>query len=456
MDESCKMFFTQAMLAKNEKPYPVSFSQLSQVLSPEVINTMTLIGEKLAPINIVEAITPINGAVAKREWLKVAPTEFSNPTFCYDETLLRQLTDLEPKINTADELCRPFLTDCSSRDWSVTNAVMEVVHRRILEAHESINIARGILEGDNLATSESIAKVYGLPDTSVTTSAHQYARELISGNAIVSQQALISQKEVERLLELKFDASQIKQAFFWMAEQCGFANTRPIEINDCAVAIDVRDKSSQGAVTVIPSALTFTGLRLLMLTAHEVLCHWRDSENAGLLAKNLKTADEILYEGHAMRVQRDVELMFYGETQRLALPWRIIGMDLAKNGANFAQVAHELYPMILAYEKDQSKALNETWKACMRIFRGSTNTEDNHSGYVYTKDRAYFEGIALVNSLHGANIGEMAEFGVLSTTDLTMLSTVMNMDAQNFPYQYPQTLIMQMYEKIMNGGRFES
>lgn len=450
MNSTCGIFFAEAIMSK-ERKYSVDFNDLRDYLPKVVIETLDKIGDVIAPINLVEAITPLNVASEKQKWLAEAPTSFENPKFQYNTELLKALVSLEPDIQLANSFHEQVM---GGLDGDIaTISIMQIAKNRLQEAQSAIDAARAILEGDSRKTGEEMMKIYGFPDASTIVSAHQYARELMSDGGMLQKQPVITASELTRLSAVKYNADSIKQGFLWVAERCGFEGTRPIEVDEYATAIDVRDKSSRGAIVVIPKTRVVTGVKLLTLAAHEILCHWRDSENAELLAKNMKGADEILYEGHAMSVESQVELMLSGKTRRLALPWRIIGMDIAKNGGNFAQVAAELYPMILAVEKDAAKALNGVWTSCMRIFRGATDTANNQRNcYVYTKDRAYFEGKTLVNALHQQGLGNLAEFGALTPADVSILLPTINLLTANLSYQYPETLIMEMYEKIMGGG----
>lgn len=452
MDKSCQALFTRAFLSRGES-YEIDFSQLPETLPESLLKTMREVGQSVATINVLEAITPINQAEERQKWLAAAETEFTNPHFEYDEDLLSKIAELEPIVQRSMAQCEHLMRTTARN--AVANTVAWITKKRVSEALNAISIAQGILERDDRMASKAMELIYGLPDTSAVDSAYQYAMELVTDNGMLSQRPVVSEKDMQRLSEVKYNAEQAKQAFVWVAQQCGFAETRPVEVHSNVSVINVRDRSSQGAMVMIPKGATYSGTRLLALTAHEILCHWRNSENIHIFSKNLQSSDELFYEGCAMYAQSKVELMFQGKTKRMTLPWRIIAIDLAKNGADFSKVAQGLYPMILDIEKNKQAALMETWKSAYRIFRGSTNTENNRLGYAFPKDRAYFEGKALVTAMHQSGLGAWTEFGAMTTDDLFALSQVVSLNPAKLKYQYPENLIMNMYEKIV-GGDFAS
>lgn len=428
----------------------VKFSQLRQVLPGPMLQIIQEIGRKIAPINILETITPTNHATERQKWLERAQQgEFTCPQFQYNQELLKKLAELEGPIACAKTRCRQWIQHTSS--GVVANTVMQIVDRRVREAANAVKIAQGILEQDDARTAQAMAEIYGLPQPDTLALAYAYTLEMMNGVDTIRQSPLITQQEIRRLKELHYDAKQVVEIFAWAAERCGFSKTRPIMVDEQVIVTSVRDRSTRGPMVLIPKTASYTGMRILGLVAHEVLCHWRDSENIDIFSKNLQSADERFYEGHAMYEQSQVELLFQGETKRLALPWRVIGIDLAKNGANFAKTAREVLDFVLETEQDARTALDKTWKTCMRIFRGATNTAENKVGYAFPKDRAYFEGEALVNKLCLQGVGDLTEFAALTVDDVEQLAQVVDLDTAGLPYQLPERIICELYEKIMGG-----
>lgn len=62
-----------------------------------------------------------------------------------------------------------------------------------------------------------------------------------------------------------------------------------------------------------------------------------------------------------------------------------------------------------------------TWTTCLRVFRGSSG---NEKGYVFTKDRAYFEGRVIAERLHEEKLDSILEISTLSEKDIQVLRTV--------------------------------
>ncbi len=394
------------------------------------------LAEVSASLNLVEIVTPINAATEKEKWLELARKgEFTSPNFRYNADLL----DFVCKKTDVVLSHNPISVALSRKPSPEEEMVMELVKARYAEVNNTIIFATYL---DRLNAGEYPKISFNLPYQPLNTGLVQ----AISENWEAWYQkvepkrnnTLLSEAEQGRLKETKVDAETTRRYFRMMVEAYGFEQSRPIVVSATATAIDVRDKSSDGPIIVIPEKATRTAFHLLELLAHEIEGHWRDSENAQRILPKigggaLKADDETLYEGHAMSLEKQAGEMLDGTVGAMPKPWYTLAINLATQHYSFADIARTLLPRVQTLVGSHDQALKTVWTTCLRVFRGCCNT-DGTSGYVFTKDQAYLNGKLLSQELSNAALENLLEFSTLSIADLKALSRVFKFDSKSVAY----------------------
>ena len=420
----------------------IPLTAVREYYTPELTKFLQDLGKIAAGINIVEMVTPVNAKACREKWMELARHgRWTNPSFKYDLDLLAKVAGLGSQLDDVLEGSDKVFATLSQDGGG--EALRWMTSDRIEELEREIAIAEMVtnLTSDSWVSEmvrpllpELVTDIYGAPTTETVQEAYAYAKVLADGGGhdLADDDR---RKEVRRKLNaVELTAEGIREGFLWVARECGFAETRPVEISDTATAIDVRDASSKGAVVVIPRDRKISGTKLIQLCGHEILCHWQDSERAAkvlpLLGSGaLKPAGERLYEGHAVFSDYHVRLLLGEKAQRQQLPFYILAIEAAKAGRSFGAVANELYRYIRPTKTTDEEALAATWNTCFRVFRGSAGDQDNSKlRYAFTKDAAYFEGRMLAEELHEQDLDSILQIATLSVDDVDILGEVVEFE----------------------------
>lgn len=416
----------------------IPLSEVSTYYTPKLKQFLVDLGKIAQTMNIVEMVTPVNAGEEKRKWLeKAARGEWTNPSFQYNTELLAGVASYERQLK---ELGGAMMTAFGTvSNENAGKALCQLAEDRYKEVCSTIYLAKAMLDDfdPNTAAAAALETIFGNPGKETVEAAQHYARCLADGEG-KDQQDNANLKIIRRRLKsMELDAEQIRKHFVWMAEQCGFAGTRPVEISDTTTSIDVRDKSSRGAVVSIPIDRKVSGLKLVELVGHEILCHWGDSERAArvlpLLGSGaLKPADEVLYEGHATLTDYNTHLFLGDKASQQQLPFYVMAMDWAWHGHDFAETADYMYDYVRPTKQRDEEALKQTWTTCFRVFRGSRGIRSSkHPNYAFTKDRAYFEGRLIAEKLHKQKLDSVLEISTLNKSDIDVLMTAVEFEQKD-------------------------
>lgn len=429
------------------------FSELEGAISPKMTGFIQNLSEFSSQINLVQLVTPINLHREKDRWIAALDEEnFLNPHFVYDEMLLEKVAALETSLTTLErDLPKDLLNpeEANNPPKTVEQAIWRILQNRYATTLLSTQAAKAILSGNDWQTTLAWRKIYGIPSRDTMKIAAEFAARLDysydSHMAFAYCYPNIPVQDVGILTatpgnsrQMKIDvvnSEVIQKAFTWTADKCGIAGTRPIILDNLAAVVDVRDRSSRGAAVVIPKEYEVSRMRLLELATHEVMAHWLDSENAGILASGaMKPDDEILYEGHAMIREYNARLNYTGIAPYSAPPWPILAISAAaRHGKSFADTAHLLY-LAMRNARLERPLSEQVWLTTYRIFRGATDTTNACGHYGFTKDRAYFEGLELAHCLDRAKCLDLLPLGNYSVRDLQTLAPVVRFDTENLKY----------------------
>lgn len=449
------------VIADGQKKAKTSIKEARNFYSDELRELLCELKDISKLINILEMVTPTNYIKARDDWMAAARNEsFTEPRFVYNKDLLTKISYMRPQFQALqeklDEWLFPRLED--KRTPPEEAVLLRLFVKRMSAIGDALELGNRMLNlRDNYTLSTVIIDIYGVPET--YDEALAFAKELQRGGGVNFSKDLSHIQTGENLKKISVNAEGIRKAFLWAATQCGFGATRPVII-EAASSIDVRDTSSIGPEVVIPEDRQVNGLKLLELVGHEILAHWRDSENTQDLLPYfgggaIKAYDEVLYEGHALAYDYRTQIKYRGEAARMMRPYYVIAETLAiHDGFSFPMLAHDIYHMILPEnptEERLEKTLTETWKTCYRTFRGSSGYNDKLHSYAFTKDRAYFEGRILANELEKAGLGHLLNLGTLSLDDLVEIAQVFKIEKDDFEYPDPENLLEELADKIIAG-----
>ena len=393
-------------------------------------------------LNPVEIVTPLNQREEKNLWLAAANSGvFSNPVFIYNETLLRDIAGLECKLAHAEQQLLAHIKPQTLAD----SIIYELIKSRIRDASTSIDMAHNILVKDDVKTAYNTALKYGRPDSKQLS----FAQMLASGHfKLGDYESCFSEDQQARLKAMTFDANAICEQFQRALHYYDIEGWR-VEIDECASAIDVRNKTADGTPrVVVPVDREVNGLKLIELIGHEIECHLRDSENAAQLFRDIlgnespltplipllaKPDDEMFYEGHA----KLSDVAINGE-KSLPQPFYTIAQDLAIKAIPFCSVASNIYELQLGLGKSESAALKGAWLATYRAFRGCTDTKNPH-GYAFGKDYGYLAGFCAAQNIVNKS---WLDYASLSLTGLSQLQAAGIMPAApKYPHRDVATVI---------------
>lgn len=406
----------------------IPLTELREYYIPALWTVLDELGEIAQRMNVVEMVTPLNHHIERQKWLENAACgRWTNPHFKYDTRLLKTVADAYLPLKWVVGRAQSLRTQLSNDP--VGQVLCEMVEHRIREVNATIDMARGILKEDDTQTETAIQQIFGQPCQAAIDMAHNYVEQLAKDEGYDQEDSAHLADLRGRLQALTFDEKGIRRYFIYMAKRCSMAQSRPVEIDERTTAIDVRDRSSKGPVVSIPTDRRITGLQLVTTIGHEVLCHWRDSERAAAVLPllgggALKTADEVLYEGHATQTDYHALLALGDRAPQQQKPFYISAIDLAQQGYNFAAMAPVIFNMVRPTKSTDAAALRSTWLTCYRVLRGSTDINNHHAHYALTKDRAYFEGRILADELHAQHLDSILRLSTLCQPDIDLLRTV--------------------------------
>lgn len=429
---------------------------LSEVYTSGVKEELSKLAELMADVNPVEIVTAINHDAERDKWLEQAMQgKFTTPELRYNRALLEMLQQKQPTLAKVVPQLRLAMADLPHDPAGA--ALQKLIQARITNANLLLLAADGIRRGSVTAVKAAFIEIYGVPNRHLV----KRAQAIIEGQKattdyVVHDAALLSRDEQKRLMAIKLGAEAVRRIFLWAAEQYGLAQTRPVLIQEGVTAVDVRDTARDGACVVIPANYEKPALKIPQLVAHEIGCHWRDSENMKSLVPMLgsgalKPFDELFYEGHAVEAEYAIDLRAKGvvkDTLRLCYP---IAIQLAyHNQFLFEETARALYELLRFKHEARETTLREVWQATYRVYRGNPRML-MRSGYAFTKDRGYYTGQLLAHDLKAAGMACLLDYGTLSLKDLSVLMPVFRMQpAEEMPYP-PKDLAAELYRRLLAG-----
>lgn len=299
------------------------------------------------------------------------------------------------------------------------------LYSKIKDDLATTKMIEGIATRNDHLTREGMYQKYTHLDETVIDLAKKELANMIEGKKNTTT-PLLDKEEIKYLKDLKnkIPCEEIKIAFEWALENLGILYSESnqdgfrVVIDENTKSIDVRDKSKQGRVVVVPSGRSVTRQSLMKLINHEIVGHARQSYNSEKLFRvgggKLKFDDEVMYEGLALRNEKDMLLELFGEVSEDALPYYVLAIELAEKGSSFHKIFDEVVDLRLhvklkvpqnetidrnSINSDElEKVYNSSWSTVIRVMRGHSDMS-NKEAFAMSKDIAYLAGYQIDKEL---------------------------------------------------------
>jgi len=431
-------------LSPEKLPSAVSFYEKKEERTSEKIplpdfgeyTKLNEIAEEVAELtgdwDPVEIYNPGNSKEEKEKFLDAYQKgEEYNPQFIYpraleiysDPSFIKTKERLYELLSTVKEDIR------SRRDISKAERLYRLsLYSKLKDDIATTKIIEGIATRNDELTKEGMYEKYTHfknSDDPLVKLAENVYHSLIEGKSTIKAEPLLSKEEIKFLKGTKVSPEETKEAFEWALKKLGILYPENpdgfrVIIDEKARTIDVRNKSKEGKVVVVPKDRKRTRKKLLELINHEIVGHARQSYNSEKIFKlgggKLKFDDEVMYEGLAMRHEKDADLELFGEVNKYASPFYVLAIDLAQKGLSFYQIFDRLVDMKLHVKlkippdqkidreslslkkEDWEKIYDWSWGRVIRVMRGHSDTR-NLQAYALPKDIAYLAGYQIDKGL---------------------------------------------------------
>lgn len=437
------------------RPHLRPIETLSNLYTVNLTEALGELAEIAGTISPVEMVTAVNHGVERDKWLEQAwKGKFTTPEFKYNRELLEVIWQKRNKLGSAEAKINAALSGLT--EDPAGNVLRKLVEARLEDVKSIVGVAGAILKGDALAAKSGMLAIFGLPSMRLIRRAKAMIETQKAGNYATHERTILTESARKQLAEIKLDANAVRRVFLWAAEEYGLSGTRPIVVREGATAVTVYDAAIGGASVVIPADYEKNALQMPQLVAHEIGCHWRDSENMKLWLPQigsgaLKPLDELFYEGHAVTTEYEIDLRAKGVVREIRRLYYPVAIDFAyKEELLFGETAQKLYEIVKSEAEPKEATLQDVWRTTYRVYRGNPQMRVR-SGYAFTKDRAYYAGRLLAHDLKATGLGYLLDYGTLSVNDLTTLMPVFQLKSDGkMPYP-DQDLTTDLYRRLLRG-----
>lgn len=331
----------------------------------------------------------------------------------------------------------------------------------------TLQLAEGIQKKDERLIKTAMHQKYPAVDAWLLDIAQKEYEKRARGERDVVTPGDLSADEQEYLMKKRLNAEDIAEAFIWALKQYNMYRENDqdgpgfrVRIDQQATAIDVRDKSSEGPIIVIPSHRNDNAAKILSLISHEIEGHARQAMNGKRLFDLGRSDEETLYEGLAMRLEDAFMSKHFGN-RSMPSPYYVLAIQKADTGGSFYDVFQDCLERELHValqipvneplpSKDTinpekyNKAMTNAWSTAYRVMCGHTDMS-NPAGYAMRKDAAYLRGYFMDQQLRDQHLSHLNEANIISLDGLQLLARL-KIDENDIPipYQDVATQYMQM------------
>ena len=410
--------------------------------------------------NPVALVTAQNAAEQKERFIKKAlpyvmagkkiPAS-ANPTFVYNEELLKRTASYVDKIQKAIS----FILDNCICENAQDEAILKILKARLEDIYFTAKIAQSILDKTDQNTAKYNSEKYDCPSGRLFAEAYEGIKNKQSGG---TKNSILSEDAIKKLKGVELTADKIAYVF---CQGISYLEHDPnqwkISIDEKTTAIDVR---YQDHTVYIPKSKKANGLKTLSLLFHEIWSHLLSSANGEIFFKTIlkgtplyslaallaNSNNETLYEGIAK--MSDVRIGGEGELPKYTAT---VAIDQARMGKSFVETARELFKYqdikIKQPENDSEeakqkasedayrKALSAVWGQTYRVYRGATYVAKNPGKYVFPKDAAYLNGYRKALRLKPEKNPVYSQYSSMRIKDIKLLDSVFP-EFKTIPKQY--------------------
>jgi len=252
-----------------------------------------------------------------------------------------------------------------------------------------------------------------------------------------------------------------KEFFEWALKAYGLLRTEAndigfrVVVDEHAQALDVRHRSAEGPTIFIPAKAIghdpFSMYEAITLLRHEIEGHARQTANGQALfglRGALTLDDETLYEGLAMRLERDAMKRYFGEAEDPDPRFYAHAVLLAEKGEGFAGIFRNMYDkhlhILLHIPMDRPlpeaidaeyvvEARRIAWRTTYRVLRGHTDLS-NKEAFAMRKDIGYERGLRMDAELIANGKGHYNEVAVIAKGGLALLGEF-RITPEDLPYK---------------------
>lgn len=269
-----------------------------------------------------------------------------------------------------------------------------------------------------------------------------------------------SESQIETLKGRSLDPEEQKVFFEWALSSYGLlrTDTHPVgfrvKVDPDAQVLDVRHRSSEGPVIVIPTDRPgrdpFSMHDAILLLRHEIEGHARQTANGQALfglGGALTLDDETLYEGLAMRLENDAHVRYFNEKD-YDPRFYAHAVQSAEQGKTFGAIFDDQYGrymhVLLGIPLDEAlpvaidpehvtQAHYVAWRTTYRVMRGHTDMTNKHA-FAMRKDIGYDRGVMLDAELLANGKGHFNEVAVIAEGGLELLAEF-HLTPDDLPYK---------------------
>lgn len=284
---------------------------------------------------------------------------------------------------------------------------------------------------------------------------HALENLMINGRPLPSESARLTAEERAYLFGRKLTAEEQAAAFRWGLGEYEMYDSSTegrgdlsrgfrVQVDPSASTMDIRDRSRQGPVMVIPTAKCeeLSAAETCGLLSHEIGGHARQAMNGSRLIGSLgggalRKPCEWTYEGLAKLQEVQFWEEYMGDATPILEPYyaAVIAVQDAERGKSFAQIVEHLTNLQLHIElqipagQSLPSAIDSTLRRqCIDgavsttylVMRGHIDTA-NPGHYAMRKNLAYYGGYRIMQGLQSCGIAHYAEAAITSLPGLNTM-----------------------------------
>lgn len=383
----------------------------------------------------------------KESFLKTIEDESSTyqPEFTYPELINLDLDQLEAKLKSLKQELKEAASDKHLSSWA--QLINRLYQLRTNEELAKIGLLQSIKNRNNKQTFAYAKFIYGEVNDDLYQRANLRYQEMLQKP---------TPENISTIKERQLNPEEIKTYFEEALSIYGLNQEWQVIISNNTSAVTVKWRGKKQII--IPNKPR-TESKVIGLIAHEIERHIRVGENGLQKLGILKGAigldrNDSLEEGAAKYLENKTLKELYDLNNEPALPFYVMGMAKAKEGATFREVFLDLcYKQVklklkegLPINEAKKESADQTWTICLRVFRGFSDFSGK--GFYFPKDKSYLEGELMINELLGSKYEKLLELGKINANQIPIVWALgLEPDNIKYPYKNAAKIIFEKHFK---------